>query len=926
MFDKRLIRMINNGRCFVLVGSGPSCEMGYPSWEKLAKLTYEKLQQMSCVSDTNSYEKYLRNQQYPELFSQAERDLGNDHIALINLIKQILKPSNKSNSFLYEIICKWPFACYLTTNFDNEIETHLTKLNEHYTIMRNRKEDFSYLRDGASHIIQKLHSDLNHPDEIILTSNDYQRFFTDSSGEYFRVKLRQLFDMFDTFIVGHSLSDPDINYVLQIAKDTGNPLRPIFMTAANFTKADEQEYFERYNIVLVPYSNNDNTHSELRHMLKTADRFIVPRNRLRERLEIPIAPKEEAEAAIALFLYRRLQGVNAIDYLCPLILSGLFIVNEKCISKEEILSLNSLKILKQARANTQNIINEAIDHLVQQNMVEKTDENINLTTTGCEKVLEYQSIRKTEKEQAYGQLRITLKINYEKLTVSEFENCQNLAEEAIMTSFSNRGLTISKQIYSGQSANTGELSDVFEYLSDRAIQIEDKELRGAFMESMYQFLIEPNSPQKKYLASVSQGYFLYHLLGIDPSCRKVRQDVFKKTLWIIDSSIILHFVAIGCHDHEYTLELFKMLKCVNASVFITNNLLKEAWEHFEWAEIFIKEYGADSIEFLRGVLVKGTYRQNLFLDGYIRLSADGKIGSFKDYLDIIFQNESISLSSFTNIITKAGIRFIDISDIKGFSQDDWGEMEEAKSKIQNERIKRGKYRSSLQIESEAEVWILVKYFINKKYQISSLNNFERVYFVSQSRIMDYVFKPENISTWEPGTLYRYLSALPGNEMNTDLLQQSMLQEYYYAGISFIDKDRYCKFFGTSIDSAKLSFEQEKIKYTNELKETYTKNIDDAFAKTPDLEKPFFVTQMGWQLAEIAGKRADEAEKRAELARIDAFEANEKIKKLESEKDKAWKTREKERQKQDAAEFRNMQDPKHIRKRKRQAKKRKKKKK
>jgi hypothetical protein len=919
MFDKRLIHMINRGRCFILIGSGPSCELGYPSWEKLSELTYEEIKRIGRVSDINSYEKYLKRQQYPELFSLVERDLGGDRTALVNLIKSLLKPSVKNHSVLYELISKWPFACYLTTNYDDEIETHLSKLKEHYTVMRNRKEDFSYLHDGASHVIQKLHSDLDHPDEIILTSNDYKRFSSDSSGEYFRIKLRQAFEMFDIFIVGHSLSDPDIKNVLQIAKETASPQHPIFMVAADFTKADEQEYFNMYNIVLIPYLNNDKTHSELRQMFKSADRFIVPRYRLRERSEIPVVPKEETEAAIALFLYRRLHGVNAIDYICPLILSGLFLVDEKGIQKKDIISLNTLKIIKQTQTNTQEVITEAIEHLKQQNMVEDIAGNIKITTIGREKVLEYKSIRETEKDQAYGQFQFALRNNYEKLTNKEFETCQNLAEEAIMTCFSNRGLTISNQVYSNRLAGPGELSDVFGYVSDKAVIISDMELRAAFMEAMYQFLIEPNPPQKKYLASASQGYFLYHLLGIDPNCHQVRRDVFKKTFWICDSSIILPLIAIGCYNHEYAVELFKMLSDANALFFTTKNLFKETWDHFEWAEQFMKNSSAESPEFLRATLIKGTYKQNLFLDGYIRLSADGVIGSFRDYLDLIFQNGNISLSSFTNTISKAGIRFINISELEGFSQNDWGEIEEAKSNIQSERKKRGIFRSDLQVESEAEVFILVKNFISKKYKLNESDSFERVYFVSQSRIIDYVLNQKNNTTWAPDALYRYLSALPGNELNSDLLQQSMLQEYYHTGISFIDNDRYCRFFGSSIDSAKLSFEREKIKYTNELNETYTKNIDDAFEKTPDLEKPFFVAQMGWRLAE-------EAKKREESTRRDAIEAEAKVRKLEIEKNKAWKTREKERQEQKQAELRNIQDPKHIRKRKRQAKKRKKNKK
>ena len=70
MFDKRLIRNINNGRCFVLVGSGPSCEVGYPSWHKLAELTYEELTKKGFVSDSESYEKYLAKKSIPNFFDK----------------------------------------------------------------------------------------------------------------------------------------------------------------------------------------------------------------------------------------------------------------------------------------------------------------------------------------------------------------------------------------------------------------------------------------------------------------------------------------------------------------------------------------------------------------------------------------------------------------------------------------------------------------------------------------------------------------------------------------------------------------------------------------------------------------------------------------------------------------------------------------
>jgi hypothetical protein len=918
MFDKRLIRSINNGRCFVLVGSGPSCEVGYPSWQRLAELTYSELKKRDSVSDPNSYEKYLEDKKYPEFFRQAEHDLGNRN-DLVQMIRPLLNPSTKKHGVLYELISKWPFVCYLTTNFDDEITSYLDGLGEYFTTIRNRQEDFSFFRDGVSHLIQKIHSDLNYPDEVVLTSADYRRLYIEDSGQYFRDKLRQIFEMFDVFIIGHSLFDPDIDHVLQIARKTASPQHPIYMAAADFTKADEREYLERYKIVLVQYSNNDGTHSGLRRMLKTVDRFIVPRHRLRERIETAARPKEEVESAIALFLYRRLQGVEATDYLSPLILSGLLSADDKGIAKEDVTSIPTLKDFTKEGTNSPEAIIEAMDNLVNQGLVSDVAGKFSITGSGRAKVSEYQAVRETEKDQAYGQFCLNLKNDYGSLTDIQLEECQRLAEEVMVASFAKRGLAIANQIFSGHSASPGELSDVFGLVSDKAAEIKDMGLRAAFVEAMHEFLVEPSPPQRQYLASVSQGYFLYHLLGLDPKFCRVRQDIFDKTLWLNDSSVLLPLISVGCHNHDYAVELFQMLTAAGAILCTTPKLMQEAWEHFEWAVRFMKTTGAETPEFLRAAVVKGSYKQNLFLDGYIRLSADGRVGSFKEYLEIIFTRE-FDRTAFDDWFINAGVSVKSISDMNGFIQDDWGEIEEAKDRIQKEREDRGTYKSLLQVESEAEIWVLINGLRSGKYSIPSVDAvLERIYFVSQSRVLDKVFKPEAVSTWTPEAVYRYLSALTGKQTNPDLLQQCMLNEYYYAGISFIDKDRYIRFFGPSIDAAKASYEKERSKYISEIEETYTRNLDEAFDKTPDLEKPFFLAQMGWRLADVSKQRE-------ELSRKRAIEAEAKVKQLESEKDKAWKTREKRKQEQEAARLRNLQDPKHLRKRLKQAKKRRKKKK
>ena len=55
MFDLGLIKDINRGKRFVLVGSGPLTEMGYSSRARLAKNVFEYVKKLGKVSDEAGY-------------------------------------------------------------------------------------------------------------------------------------------------------------------------------------------------------------------------------------------------------------------------------------------------------------------------------------------------------------------------------------------------------------------------------------------------------------------------------------------------------------------------------------------------------------------------------------------------------------------------------------------------------------------------------------------------------------------------------------------------------------------------------------------------------------------------------------------------------------------------------------------------------
>ena len=146
-----------------------------------------------------------------------------------------------------------------------------------------------------------------------------------------------------------------------------------------------------------------------------------------------------------------------------------------------------------------------------------------------------------------------------------------------------------------------------------------------------------------------------------------------------------------------------MLAEKEALVYTTPRLLQEVWEHFQWAVRFVERSPPDSLEYLRAALVQGNYKQNLFLDGYIRLSSDGSVGSFEDYIKQIIPSWKEGKSALEEYIKGRGLQIVSIADFSVMVEDDWGEFEQAKVDIERERRGRGTYRAPLQVESEAEI-------------------------------------------------------------------------------------------------------------------------------------------------------------------------------------------------------------------------------
>lgn len=110
-----------------------------------------------------------------------------------------------------KILTRIPIETYWTTNYDHLIEEGLREANRNPDVKIEYKQLSNTKRDRDA-IVYKMHGDVDHPADAVLTKDDYVKY--DVSYPFFR-KVLQGDLISKTFLfVGFSFEDPNLDYVL----------------------------------------------------------------------------------------------------------------------------------------------------------------------------------------------------------------------------------------------------------------------------------------------------------------------------------------------------------------------------------------------------------------------------------------------------------------------------------------------------------------------------------------------------------------------------------------------------------------------------------------------------------------------------------------------------------------------------------------
>ena len=197
-FLREYIKAIRDGNAALFAGAGLSRPSGFVVWKELLRPLAEDIGlNIDDEHDLTLVAQYVRNK-------------SGSRAAINTSIMDAFSKDVELNENV-EILTRLPVGTYWTTNYDHLLEDGLKRANRSADIKIEYKQ-LSTTKRGRDAIVYKMHGDVDHAADAVLTKDDYVRY--DLKYPFFR-KVLQGDLISKTFLfVGFSFEDPNLDSVL----------------------------------------------------------------------------------------------------------------------------------------------------------------------------------------------------------------------------------------------------------------------------------------------------------------------------------------------------------------------------------------------------------------------------------------------------------------------------------------------------------------------------------------------------------------------------------------------------------------------------------------------------------------------------------------------------------------------------------------
>lgn len=232
-FIKEFVKDLSEKNVAIFAGAGMSIPAGYVNWSELLRDIAEELG--------------LSVDKEHDLISLAQYHVNeNGGKARINkkILEEFIEEGEVTEN--HKMLAKLPITTYWTTNYDTLIENSLKEANKVVDIKYEKKQ-LANTRPKRDVVLYKMHGDVQHPSDAILTKEQYESYY--KTHEPFITALSGDLISKTFLFIGFSFTDPNLDYVLSrlnIQFDENSRQHYCFIKKYS-QKQDEDEELYKYN-------------------------------------------------------------------------------------------------------------------------------------------------------------------------------------------------------------------------------------------------------------------------------------------------------------------------------------------------------------------------------------------------------------------------------------------------------------------------------------------------------------------------------------------------------------------------------------------------------------------------------------------------------------------------------------------------------
>ncbi len=250
-FPKPFLQDLVSNRCLPIIGAGFSKNADIPKnkkmldWDELGKAIAEDIQDYKYTNAIDAISAFCHE------YSRTN---------LVEKLTELLLLSSVKPGKTHKAFCELQFDIVCTTNFEFLLEQGYGLIPKYCRpIIDEDQLSISNTSDGIT--ILKLHGDLHHPNKLVVTEEDYDRFLT--RNPMLATYLANLLITRTLLFIGYSLDDTDFRQIWQVIKDRLGSLRRQAYVLKIDCSPHEKARFERRGIKVINLKGNPSDYPKI---------------------------------------------------------------------------------------------------------------------------------------------------------------------------------------------------------------------------------------------------------------------------------------------------------------------------------------------------------------------------------------------------------------------------------------------------------------------------------------------------------------------------------------------------------------------------------------------------------------------------------------------------------------------------------------